>query len=151
LDGVEDAEPGAPTLTKAGLVFGTPEYISPEQAMAHKADGRADLYAVGVILYELFTGKLPFVSKTLREILKDSIETRPIPLAEAAPGHAVPEAAERFLFKMLEKDPLVRPQTANDALALLSEARGSTRKKSRKKTEESPAAAKKGCFGLFFF
>jgi tRNA A-37 threonylcarbamoyl transferase component Bud32/tetratricopeptide (TPR) repeat protein len=68
----------AQSLTQAGVVFGTPEYLSPEQAMGEEADGRADLYAAGVILYEMLTGNRPFRGSSRVEVISMHL-TRPIP------------------------------------------------------------------------
>jgi serine/threonine-protein kinase len=84
-------------------------------------DARCDVYAIGVIFYELLTGKLPYASKTVRGLLRDTLEARPIPLADAAPGKVFDERVERFLFRLLEKDTEVRYQTADQALAALAE------------------------------
>ena len=71
----------------------------------------------------MLTGKLPFPAKTLREILKETVETPPTPLRQALPDHLIPPGVERVLFRMLEKDPLVRYGTAIEALNALDEAR----------------------------
>jgi tetratricopeptide (TPR) repeat protein len=66
------------SLTQAGVVFGTPEYLSPEQAMGEEADGRADVYAAGVILHEMLTGKRPYEAESRVEIISMHL-TRPVP------------------------------------------------------------------------
>src|SRR5205823_2647891 len=71
------------SLTQAGVVFGTPEYLSPEQAMGEEADGRADLYAAGVILYEMLTGNRPYEAESRVEIVSMHL-TRPIPSLPAS-------------------------------------------------------------------
>ena len=111
-------------MTMKGVLSGTPSYVAPELILDEElVSARADVYAVGVIFYELLTGKLPFPAKTLREILKESVERAPTPLAEALPNHTVPPAIERVLFRMLEKDPLVRYGTPQEVLTALDEAR----------------------------
>ena len=72
-------------LTRIGMVFGTPSYMSPEQARAETVDARTDVYAAGVILFELFTGHLPFAAQTHEEMRK-AHDSGPVPsLAEARP------------------------------------------------------------------
>jgi serine/threonine-protein kinase len=93
----------AEALTQAGVVFGTPEYISPEQAMGQEADGRADLYAVGVMLYEMLVGSRPFVHDDMVQVLAMHLTQRPRLLRQAAPEAAITPALERIVLKALEK------------------------------------------------
>jgi serine/threonine-protein kinase len=111
-------------VTMKGVLSGTPSYVAPELILDEElVSARADVYAVGVIFYEMLTGKLPFPAKTLREILKESVERPPTPLKESLPNHTVPPEVERVLFRMLEKDPLVRYGTPTEVLAALVEAK----------------------------
>src|SRR5690606_21332870 len=75
-----DADGAAEVLTRAGMVFGTPRYMSPEQAAGGKVDERSDLYAVGVLAHQLLSGKLPFESEDLAAILRMQIMAPPPPL-----------------------------------------------------------------------
>jgi hypothetical protein len=93
----------AESLTKAGVVFGTPEYISPEQAMGMPADGRADLYAVGVILYEMIVGERPFVADDMVKVLGMHLTQRPRPPRLVVPQAAISPALERIVLKAMEK------------------------------------------------
>jgi serine/threonine-protein kinase len=131
-------------VTMKGTLSGTPSYVAPELVMEPDlVDERADLYSIGVIFYELLTGKLPYVAKaTVRETLRDALEGRPIPLEQAAPQNKVPEPVVRFLFKLLEKDQLVRFQTAAEALKAVAEVRGPA-----KPAPSAEPAKKKGCLG----
>jgi tRNA A-37 threonylcarbamoyl transferase component Bud32 len=91
------------TLTQAGVVFGTPEYLSPEQAMGEEADGRADLYAAGVILYEMLTGRRPYESDSKVEVVSMHL-TRPIPPLRRSPtGVLVPVWLDAVVERAMAK------------------------------------------------
>jgi serine/threonine-protein kinase len=93
----------APKLTKMGAVFGTPHYMSPEQAAGTAVDARADIYALGVILYELGSGKLPFDSDNFMGILTQHMYKAPTPI-RALPGlERFPAGLEAIVQKCLEK------------------------------------------------
>ncbi|MCC6622828.1 MAG: serine/threonine protein kinase [Deltaproteobacteria bacterium] len=100
------------TLTKAGSIFGTPKYMSPEQSRGSELDARSDIYALGVILYELITGKVPFNADNPLGILIKHIQEVPPPIALTRPDLVVPESVERFVLRLLAKSPEDRPQTA---------------------------------------
>ena len=94
--------------TTRGLIVGTPEYMSPEQARGETLDGRSDLYAVGVVLYELLTGRVPFVGDTpLAIVLKHVAEEPSPPSARLA---SVDGALEAICMKTLRKKPSERFQ-----------------------------------------
>ena len=99
-------------LTIKGLVCGTPEYMSPEQARGDEVDGRSDLYAVGVILYQLVTGDLPFTASSPVGILSKHLTDPPEPPSLRKPGLAIPAGLERIILTALAKEPADRPQTA---------------------------------------
>ncbi|MDC0715572.1 serine/threonine-protein kinase [Nannocystis bainbridge] len=103
-------------LTRTGMIFGTPEYMSPEQAQGERHDHRVDIYAVGVILFELLTGKPPFVAETFMGLLNKHMFDAPPRPADVAPHADIPAAAEAVVLKALQKDPDLRFQTM-DALA----------------------------------
>lgn len=94
-------------ITKAGSIFGTPEYMAPEQAAGREVDHRADLYAVGVILYEMLTGKVPFSSDGMIETLTKHITERVRPPRELNPN--ISPALEAVILKALAKTPAERP------------------------------------------
>jgi serine/threonine-protein kinase len=94
------------------VATGTPEYMSSEQARGAEVDHRADLYSVGVILYELLTGTLPFVRKSIPELLQAHVEDPPPPFNKVGAGGLVPSAVESVVLWCLSKFPNERPQTA---------------------------------------
>lgn len=97
----------------ASLLAGTPEYIAPEQAQGLKVDGAADLYSLGVMLYEMLTGKLPFESPSVARLLQKHLSERP-PALSLTLGSLV-EGLEEFVDALLEKDPGKRPSSADVA------------------------------------
>ncbi|TNF30243.1 MAG: serine/threonine protein kinase [Deltaproteobacteria bacterium] len=100
------------TLTKAGSIFGTPKYMSPEQSRGGDIDARSDIYSIGVMLYELVSGRVPFNAENPLGILIKHIQELPPPFQEMRPDIVVPGEVEDFVMKLLEKDPAQRPQTA---------------------------------------
>lgn len=101
-----------PALTRAGFVCGTPEYMSPEQARGAQLDPRSDLYAVGVILYQLTSGLLPFDSDSAVGFATKHLTEIPPPPSKRRPEARISPAMERVIMKALAKDPNERPQTA---------------------------------------
>jgi serine/threonine protein kinase len=101
-------------LTMKGLVCGTPEYMSPEQARGDEVDGRSDLYAVGVVLYQLVTGELPFTASSPVGILSKHLSDLPQPPSLRKPGLALPGGLERIILTALNKEPADRHQTAEE-------------------------------------
>ena len=107
-------------LTTVGVSLGTPSYMAPEQATADPSlDHRADLYAVGVVGYELLTGRLPFAGPTAQAVLAAHLTERPRPVAEIRAG--APPALAKIIMRLLEKHPDHRYQTANELLADLEQ------------------------------
>jgi serine/threonine-protein kinase len=98
-----EMRPGSLILTQEGMVFGTPEFMSPEQARGEKLDGRSDIYSLGTILYELLTGKLPFDAKQPMDYIHKHINEPPMPLAQRAPGREFPPGLEEALQRSLAK------------------------------------------------
>jgi serine/threonine-protein kinase len=105
---------GAKRLTFAKLtqVAGTPDYISPEQVKGKRGDGRSDIYALGVMLYEMLTGKTPFPGSNPFAIMNERLLNHPIPPREANPEIS-PELQE-VIYRALERDPQNRYSTANE-------------------------------------
>lgn len=110
-------------LTKTGMIFGTPQYMSPEQCLGRATDHRADVYALGVILYELLTGLPPFDGDTFMGVLNQHICDPPPPMREANPKVSVPPALEAVVYRCLDKEAGRRPQSmrelADELLAAL--------------------------------
>ncbi len=106
--------PGSIILTQEGMVFGTPEFMSPEQAQGKTLDARSDIYSLATILYEVLTGKLPFEAKTPMEYIQKHVTEAPIPLNQRVPGKTFSPALETVLNKALAKKPEHRYQTATE-------------------------------------
>jgi serine/threonine-protein kinase len=108
---------GTEHFTQGGYMMGTPAYMAPEQVLGGDIDGRADLYAVGVVLYRLLSGQLPFSADTAIAMVQKQINDSPIPIAQHQPG--LPAWCERVLEQALAKAPEDRFQTADDFRAAL--------------------------------
>jgi serine/threonine-protein kinase len=122
-----DSGPSQAGLTSQGIVCGTPEFMSPEQARGLSLDGRSDLYAVGVILYQMLTGRVPFESEAAVDILHRHIHETPIPPSEVLGTE--PDAIEAACLKAMAKDRESRFATAvefRDALVAANAAASET-------------------------
>src|SRR6202048_3443471 len=110
---------GQPThLTTVGLAIGTPGYMAPEQVMGHAVDRRADIYAMGVLTFEMLTGRLPFIGANRMEVAYATVNS---PIPSAAKLNAVlPDELDVLLAKVLAKDPAQRPQSVQALLALMA-------------------------------
>jgi len=108
-----------PSITASG-VFGTPDYMSPEQIMSREVDGRTDLYALGVILYRLLTGRMPYTGDTAAGVILGHVNT-PVPDPRSVKPD-LPASLTRCVMKSLAKSPDDRFQTADEFLAELSRA-----------------------------
>jgi hypothetical protein len=110
---------GQPThLTTIGLAIGTPGYMAPEQVMGHEVDRRCDIYAMGVLTFEMLTGRLPFIGSNRMEVAYATVNA-PVPSA-AKLNNALPDELDALLAKVLAKDPAQRPQTVKDLLAQMA-------------------------------
>jgi serine/threonine protein kinase len=110
------------TPTQTGMVMGTPQYISPEQAMGKRGDevdGRSDLYSLGVVLYEMVTGRLPFSSDTAMGMILHHLQTAPTPPQIARADLSIPAPLSDLLMKALQKDRERRFASAAEMLAVL--------------------------------
>lgn len=98
--------------TAAGTVLGTPYYLAPERALGKPLSRSADLYSMGVVLYELAAGALPFDSKTFMSVLEGHVRRIPLDPRQAAPERPIPAAVSELAMALLSKDPAQRPRTA---------------------------------------
>jgi PAS domain S-box-containing protein len=103
-----EADDGFVSVTTEGVVFGTPQYLAPEQVLDLPADPRADVYSLGVILYEMLVGRLPFTGNTAIELVEGH-QRKPVPLPSAVnPKVQLPAKAEVLLLRALSKEPADR-------------------------------------------
>ncbi len=114
-------EPDADSnVSQVGVVLGTPEYLSPEQAIGARVDVRSDLYCLGVLAYRTLSGRLPFDGPSPRHYISQHANAAPLPLDRAAPALAAHPTLVALVMRLLEKDPANRFQSAQalaDALA----------------------------------
>jgi serine/threonine-protein kinase len=113
---------GAGRLTRAGMVFGTPHYMSPEQAAGQSVDHRADIYALGVILYECFTGRVPFEADTYMGVLTKHMFATPEPLERIAPDASRLGALGPIAMRCLAKSPAERYASMAEVAAAIETA-----------------------------
>jgi serine/threonine-protein kinase len=114
----DDSPDAKQPLTQAGMVFGTPGYLSPEQAAGKPADARSDLYAFGVVLFEMVCGFPPFVGAEALDVVRDHLSTPPPPPRKFTP--ALSPELEAVILKALAKEPRARFQTAEAFQAALA-------------------------------
>ncbi|MGD0527576.1 MAG: protein kinase [Polyangiaceae bacterium] len=110
------ADSTQPSITSPGIVCGTPEYMSPEQARGDALDGRSDLYAVGVILYQLLAGRLPFEAESPTQVVLAHLTQQPRDPREVAPERQIPAQLVDVTLKILAKEPADR-YADSDALS----------------------------------
>ena len=130
-------------VTQMGMVMGTPQYLSPEQALEKDLDARSDIYSLGIIMYEMLTGEVPFKSPSSPlEILVHHLNTAPTPIRTLKPELNVPPEIADAVLKCLAKDPKDRFQNVDELLQALSVVKvqtiGKEKKKSVEKKSEKP-------------
>ena len=128
-------------LTAHGVVVGTPTYMSPEQAQSSSVDHRSDLYALGLILFEMLAGRPPFGDKGMMEVVNQHLFQAPPSLAQVAPDLPALPAIERVIRGLLAKDREERPQSAEEAIRLLEAAAASDLGEPVARGAATPAAA----------
>jgi serine/threonine-protein kinase len=117
------ASPGVAKLTATGIILGTPEFMSPEQIRGKQLDARSDVYALGIVGFEMFTGKLPFAGRTPQEMMISRLRGKPTPLCQLRPDF--PSNLETVIMKALTTDAGGRYGTAWDfGEALIAAAEG---------------------------
>ncbi|MBK8171954.1 MAG: serine/threonine protein kinase [Sandaracinaceae bacterium] len=120
-----EMRPGSLILTQEGMVFGTPEFMSPEQAQGKVLDGRSDIYSLGVILFEMLTGTLPFDAKHPMDFISLHITAEPLKITDRQPNRVFPNGLQDAVRKALGKKPEDRySSTAEFAVALRSVIQG---------------------------
>jgi serine/threonine protein kinase len=124
-----EATGAAKGLTQTGMVIGTPEYMSPEQVMGKKGadiDGRSDLYSLGIVMYRMLTGELPFTGETTVEMFLQHLHSPVQAPHSMKPELAIPESVSAIVMKAMDKDRDKRFATGADMAAAIRKARGST-------------------------
>ena len=117
-------DPNGPRLTRTGMIFGTPEYMAPEQAEGKDTDHRADIYAVGCILYHLITGQTPFVAESFMTMLTKHLMEEPVPPSARRPDLTITPEMDALVLKALEKDRDKRWQSMAELLEAVSACAG---------------------------
>jgi len=108
---------GGSRLTKSGILIGTPEYISPEQITGGTVDGRADLYSLGVVMYEMLTGQRPFASENAVNTLFQHLDADVPSPRSLVPE--IPEPLDKLVMSAIARDPAARPNSALEMLTLI--------------------------------
>ena len=139
--------PNADTLTMTDKAIGTVFYISPEQASGTEIDARSDLYSLGIMMYEMATGSLPFTAESPVSVALMQVNDAPTPPRELNPK--IPVGLEQIILKAMEKDPADRYQTADEMLEQITKLRENPRivfkekGKSKKQTTRNSASSSK--------
>ncbi|HUT79141.1 MAG TPA: serine/threonine-protein kinase, partial [Polyangia bacterium] len=122
----DDGQDQRKALTKTGMVFGTPQYMSPEQIRGEKVDARSDIYSTGVILYHMLCGVLPFTSETPMGLLTKHLLDVPPPFSAVPAGSQIPPELEQVVMQTLAKDPAERPSSMKALAERLGQVSGLT-------------------------
>ncbi len=136
--GIAKIMPGAnretQNLTQTGDLFGSPSYMSPEQCLGCNLDARSDIYSLGCMMYEMLTGKPPFVGKNPIQTVVKHLNEEPAPIAKSAPDLVLPGGLESIIMRCLEKEAISRYQSMDQLradLELISLGQAPKRKKRR--------------------
>jgi serine/threonine protein kinase len=124
---VRDPDSNEARVTQQGVVFGTPEYMAPETARVGISDPRTDIYALGIMFYEMLTGTVPFTGETPVDVMLKVVSQPVIPPRQKAPDLEITAEAERLIMKALSKDPLQRHQSMEELFNDLQQCYGSVR------------------------
>ncbi|HSJ10168.1 MAG TPA: serine/threonine-protein kinase [Longimicrobiales bacterium] len=120
------AETDGEEVTRLGFVVGTPEYMSPEQLMGERLDGRSDVYSLAVVLFRMLTGALPFRAATTQEIMVQRLTKDPLRLADVLPGETFPQTVDALLQRSLARQAGDRPASAAEFAQILGAALAGT-------------------------
>ena len=115
--GIAQTEGGLDLATESGFLVGTPSYMSPEQTQGATVDARSDIYAVGAVMFEMFTGSTPFVADDALKVMQMHVSAEPPAPSGLRPD--LPESIERLILACLAKPPARRPASAQDLLGAL--------------------------------
>ncbi|MFD7624446.1 protein kinase [Streptomyces sp. NPDC059851] len=107
------------TMTQTGMVMGTPQYLSPEQALGKAVDHRSDLYATGCLLYELLALRPPFTGETPLSVVYQHVQDAPVPPSQLPEGQDIPQELDGLVMRALAKDPDDRFQSAEEMRGLV--------------------------------
>jgi serine/threonine-protein kinase len=107
-------------VTQAGDLLGTPQYMAPEQIRGEQVDGRTDVYAMGAVLYEMVTGRLPFEGPTVMAILGKHLTDRPEPPSQRRPDLGLPTALDQLIMAALAKAPEQRPASMDEMVSRIA-------------------------------
>ena len=132
------ARAGASDMTETGSIMGTAQYLSPEQAQGHAVSAASDLYSIGVVLYEMLTGRVPFDADSAVSIALKHVSEAPPPMTVFNP--AVPAELEQIVMWALNKNPVDRPANADQFISALEQARTSIQSGERGQRTASMAA-----------
>ena len=114
----DDSKPSDSSITGAGVVLGTPDYLAPELGKGQTADFRSDIYCMGVVLFELFCGRLPFPGESPMQIVIHHMQTAPPKPRSLKPN--IPEDLQAVILKCMEKERDKRFQTVDDLTEALN-------------------------------
>jgi eukaryotic-like serine/threonine-protein kinase len=132
------ARAGASDMTETGSIMGTAQYLSPEQAQGHAVSAGSDLYSIGVVLYEMLTGRVPFDAESAVSIALKHVSEAPPPMTVFNP--AIPAELEQIVMWALNKNPVDRPANADQFITALEQARTAIQSGERGQRTASMAA-----------
>jgi serine/threonine protein kinase len=133
---VHDPDVAEGRVTQQGVVFGTPEYMAPETARIGTADPRTDVYALGVMFYEMLTGTVPFTGATPVDVMLKLVSEAVVPPRKRAPGIEITDEAEQLIMKALSKDPRRRHQSMDELFSELQTCYGAVRYRRSIRTQQ---------------
>lgn len=140
--GIAKVSHSSDNLTKTGTIFGTPAYMSPEQAQGHHIDTRSDIYTLGIVIYEMLAGEPPFIADNPMQVALRQVTATPRPIMDMSRLRPLPLKLSGLVMAMLEKDTSHRPQTVSEVRrAILEVAEDQPGAQVQGYTQEAPAVA----------